>query len=90
MDVPTAARESDEPNFTGKRATDQEVVDELRMLCTECTIWGVMEVVLVVAFRGPSSSQHASHMKKMHLLGSRTFQSSLAPRMEVCLLHSVL
>jgi hypothetical protein len=54
MDVPAAAREreSDESNFTGKRATDPEVIDELRMLCTERTIRGVTEVVPVAAFRG--------------------------------------
>jgi hypothetical protein len=54
MDVPAAAREreSDESNFTGKRATDQQVIVELRMLCTERTIRGVTEVVPVAAFRG--------------------------------------
>jgi hypothetical protein len=58
MDVSAATRESDEPNFTSKSATDQEVIDELRMPWIERTIRGVTEVVSVATFRGPTPSQH--------------------------------
>jgi hypothetical protein len=90
MDMSAAARESDEPNFSSKRATDQEVINELRMLWTERTIQRVTDVVLVAAFRGPALSQHEKPHEKMHLLGTHTFQSSLEPRMEVCPLHNAL